>query len=501
MPFRTLLKYAPLSALLWLAACGGDSKTASPAAPASPTPAAETSTAFDPKAVYLDGLYATSTSPGQDVNRLFDTDPATGWRTLPGAGPDEGIMLYFSNSTAVQIQSIQADPMDDATLDSNSRIQVYVNGQAVRAAAPGERIELRAEGAKDQRVNSVFLRFSETIVGEHSERSIPEKDLDIRIDAFDADGFVGLKALTFFNEKGEPVKVVPPRRVSGKVTASSTLAPESAYGPDNLFDSRKEFAWAEGNAATAGEGEVLRFHFDQPVHISGVQIWDGYQRSAEHYRANARVKDFQVNAANGPAQTFTLRDDAAGQKIDFPTAFEGQDFELKINSIYPGKKYKDLAISEILFYDGAQPFVLHSDFQVRRAQGQRSAAGNSPLTGLLDRRIYNMLDQPFDAVAQSIILRSDGTFVLYEESESYENDGNTRSISGQTIADGNWELLENKGNTVKVKVFGKWFDASEVQEWYKGPRSKEATKIFNDVLTIDAITVKGEKMIGTFYRK
>jgi len=40
-----------------------------------------------------------------------------------------------------------------------------------------------------------------------------------------------------------------------------------------------------------------------------------------------------------------------------------------------------------------------------------------------------------------------------------------------------------------------------VLEWYKGPRAKEATRIFSDVLTITASTVEGQKMIGTFYRK
>ncbi|MBL7804567.1 MAG: hypothetical protein JNL02_12575 [Saprospiraceae bacterium] len=490
-----------LIALLF-AACGSDPKpsansSTNPDNPAN-TPA---TTTLNPNAVYLDGLYATSTEPGHDIARLFDNDPASGWRTRPGAGPDEGLMLYFSNTTAVQIQALKADAFPNATLDADSRIQIYVNGQPLRAAAPGERVDLRAEGGKDQRINSIFLRFSETANELVTQRSEPGEDLDISIEAFPAEGFVGLQSLTLFNDKGEAISIVPPKRIAGKITASSTLSPESAYGADNLFDSRKEFAWAEGNTAAAGEGETLRFHFDQPVRISGVQIWNGYQRSTEHYRANARTKDFQLSAANAPAQTFTLRDDPAGQKIDFPTAFEGQDFELKINNIYPGKKYKDLAISEILFYDGAQPFVLHSDYLVRRAQDQRSLAGPTPLAGLLDRRIYNVLDQPFDAVAKSIILRSDGTFVLYEENESYDTDANTQVVSGQTIADGNWEMLESKGGAVKVKVFGKWFDATEVQEWYKGPRSKEATRIFSDVLTITASTVEGQKMIGTFYRK
>ncbi|HNE29228.1 MAG TPA: hypothetical protein PLW66_08670, partial [Saprospiraceae bacterium] len=171
-----------MAALLILSACGQDNKTSSTATPTTSAPAP--STALDPKAVYLDGLYATSTAPGQDVNRLFDADPASGWRTLPGAGPDEGIMLYFSNATAVQIQSVRADALEGAALDSSSRIQIYVNGQPVRAAAPGERIDLHPEDGKNERVNSVFLRFSETILHDHKERSIPNEELDISTEIF-----------------------------------------------------------------------------------------------------------------------------------------------------------------------------------------------------------------------------------------------------------------------------------------------------------------------------
>jgi hypothetical protein len=96
---------------------------------------------------------------------------------------------------------------------------------------------------------------------------------------------------------------------------------------------------------------------------------------------------------------------------------------------------------------------------------------------------------------QSLILRSDGTFVLYNQ-EDYDGDANTN-----TVADGNWEMLESNSQISKVKVFGKWNDVTKIVEYYKGTGKQDVTKIFNDVLTIDAAQVRGEKMIGTFYVK
>ncbi len=491
-----------LFAFLFAASCGNDSsKPAGANQPAPDTAISAQSADSLSGGIFLDGLYATSTAPGQDAIRLFDDDPKTGWQTRPGAGPDEGLMLYFSNATDVRIKYVETQAFPGSSFEKEALIQLYVNGQPIKAGAPGERITVEDKDGKGLKVNSLFLRFAETGVEEVTQRSIPTQDQDIQISAFPADGFVGLQTLTLFNDKGEALHIIPPKRVPGQVTASSTLAPESAYGPDNLFDSRKEFAWAEGNPATDGVNETLQFTFEQPVRITAVQIWNGYQRSPEHYKANARVRDFQISGGSAAPQTFTLRDDQAGQKIEFPSAIEGKNFELKIASVYPGKKYKDLAISDMVFYNGAQPFVLSSGQSAQRQQLFRSKAASSPLASLLDRRLHNLVESPFDATAQSLVLRSDGTFVLYLETTTTDESEKVISTTGETIADGNWELLESTGGVAKVKVFGKWFDYSEVMEWYKGPTNREVTKIFNDVLTIDNNTVKGSKMIGTFYRK
>jgi hypothetical protein len=463
------------AALVLLSACGKSSKNQNTATNATPLAAAD-----DPRpVVYLEGIYATSAAPGQRVENLFDTDPTNAWQTLPGAGPDEGIMLYFQN--ALPLAALQAVPTEGSFVQNpDLAVEIFVNGTSVNA---GRVLDTLRMG--DQPVKSLFVRFRRT--GKETQTQASEA----LVEGFPSNASIGLKSLNLLNDKGESLRIAPPRRVDGTLTASSTLAPETAYSPANLFDSRKEFAWAEG-AASAGEGEVLTFQFDQAVNITAIQIWDGYQRSDEHFSANARVRDFDFGEKGGTARTYTLRDTKAGQKIELQAAAKGNAFELKIKSIYPGKKYKDLAISDIVFYDGAQPFVLTSALAEKYRFDLRAKSAASPLAAVLDRRISNRIEAN-SLLEQSLVLRSDGTFVLY--SQEVEPGGT------QSLADGNWEITSANATTAQIKVFGKWTNTSEIQAYYAGSGAETFTRIFNDVLTLDGRSVRGQKMVGTFYLK
>jgi hypothetical protein len=466
----TLLACAALSLLF---ACGKSAKNQNAA-----TNAATAATDDTRPIVYLEGLYATSSASGQGVDNLFDTDPNNAWQTLPGAGPDEGIMLYFQN--ALPLAALQAVPTEGSfAKNPDFAIEVFVNGNPVNGGGVGDTLSVG-----DQPVKSLFVRFRKTGKETFSQAG------EALVEGFPGDASIGLKALNLLNTKGEALRIEPPRRVNGSVTASSTLAPETAYSPANLFDSRKEFAWAEG-AASAGEGEALAFQFDQSVNITAIQIWDGYQRSDEHFAANARVRDFDFGE-KGSAHTYTLRDTKAGQKIELQTAAKGNAFELKIKSIYPGKKYKDLAISDIVFYDGAQPFVLTSAAPEKYRSDLRANAAASPLAAVLDRRISNRIEGN-SLLEQSLVLRSDGTFVLY--SQEIEPGGTT------SLADGNWEIVSANAAAAQVKIFGKWTNTSEIQAYYAGSGAETFTRIFNDVLTLDGRSIQGQKMVGTFYLK
>ncbi len=472
----------PLALLLPFAACKNDAP-ATTAVPPSPT--VVTQPAPNPPDAYLEGLYATSSAPGSDVYNLFDEDSTNQWRTQPGAGPDEGIMLYFSDQQPIEISAVEITPVAGVFADT-AQIQLYINGLLAESGQPGRPIQISVV-QPDGILKSMFIRFEKT------GREANEQRKDLTVSTFPAAAAVALKAITLYDTKGKPLRLTPPKRIHGQLTASSSLAPESAYGPANLFDARKEFGWVEGNPASAGEGETLHFQFDQPVNITAVQVRNGYQRSDDHFGANARVRDFEFGADQGPKNTYTLRSTRAGQKIALSAAATGQNFTFKINSIYPGKTYKDLAISEILFYDGAQPFIIVSDAPAQQQKTLRSKVAKSPLASVLDRRIGNVLEEDVSVTKQSFILRSDGTFVLYSMDLLPDD------TESETLADGNWELLKSDAATATVKIFGKWNNISEVQDYYQGSSSQQATRIFSDVLTIDHKTLQGTKMVGIFY--
>lgn len=463
-----------LSLLLLLAACNNNPQPGTQ--PPASTPVAPSDTR---PALFLEGCYATSTLPGHDISALFDTSSDTYWETQTGAGPDEGIMLYFQN--ALPLSALQVSAVEGSMDPAKGLLQVYVNGTALTPAAPGQKVMLGA-----QPVKSLYLRFNAT--GKESAVDVVKDDVKTMIRTFPANASIRIHSVQLWNDKQEEVRLVAPQQQAGNITASSTLAPASAFNAANLFDSRKEFAWVEGNAATSGENETLRFEFEQAVHITSIQVWNGYQRSDEHFSANTRVRDFAFGASGGPMQTYTLRDSKAGQKIDLNTPAQGKVFELNIKSMYPGKKYKDLAISEILFFDGETPLVVKTGFTERIRNEIKTASGNSPLQQVLNRRISNQTEDA-ETTTKSIILRSDGTFVMYELVED---------TGDQILADGNWELSKSDARSATLTVFGKWFNQYNLAAYYEGNTREEVTRIFRDELVVTPETITGTKMIGEF---
>lgn len=134
------------------------------------------------------------------------------------------------------------------------------------------------------------------------------------------------------------------------LTASSTLAPQgkSTYGVENLSDDDPRTAWVEG-ADGNGEGERLSFVWvnDPAMVCTSIMIRNGYQKSANLFRANGRVKDLKISIDGQVTGTATLADSYEPQSL-YLEAQDGQRIELEIVSVYPGSKYQDTALSELV---------------------------------------------------------------------------------------------------------------------------------------------------------
>jgi len=216
----------------------------------------------DSTTVYLEGLYATSTQMPEknfDIERIFDKDASSYWSTMRGAGPDEGFMLYFKNELFIKEISLkQAAQKDLTTIKS---VGIYANGSSL-----GERI-IDNPIKINRKVKSLFVRIAEV-----KDKTIlnTESDPLYAIELFDEKLSVGISEIEIKGEQGIIYTLVPPKKVDGAVEASSILNPQAAYHPIQLFDSRKEFVFAEG-APGAGENETLTFRFDQNVKMDGIK--------------------------------------------------------------------------------------------------------------------------------------------------------------------------------------------------------------------------------------
>ncbi len=435
---------------------------------------------------YLEGIYATSTAPGSSVESLFDGNPATIWRTRSGAGPDEGIMLYFQDDQVVSTVEIKATPGSFKS-GSGAQMKIYGNGTALATGSPESTISLG-----DKPLKSLFIQFLST--GNETQTT----NQDVTMVNYPNDASVGIADIVLHNEKGEALRITSPKGIKGTAVASSTLIPEAAYSTANLFDGRKEFCWVEGNAS-AGEGETIQLTWnnDPSVGITALQVWNGYQRSDEHFTANARVREIEISGGSAPANSYSLADTKAGQMIQLKEAITGGRCTLKIKSVYPGAKYKDLAISEIVLFQGKTPCVLQTELPAKFQAALLEKTSTSPIARLLDRQISNQTNIDESATSsQSLLLRSDGTFVVYTSIGT--SDETVPSEEQATIADGNWELLRTDANSATVKIFGKWTDFSNLDEYYQGASEAVITRIFKEELRIEKNKVTGTKMLGAF---
>ncbi|HET9658654.1 MAG TPA: hypothetical protein VFP72_25120 [Kineosporiaceae bacterium] len=143
-----------------------------------------------------------------------------------------------------------------------------------------------------------------------------------------------------------------------RASASSTQKADGniSYTPGNTLDGNPATAWnSDGSVDGPGPGITLSYTFGSPVNLRAITIRNGYQKvrskGVDLWERNERVRQLQITTDSGN-WTWDLEDIRDPQTLD-------RDFgrtttvKLKIVSVYPGTKYKDVAISEVSF--GAAP--------------------------------------------------------------------------------------------------------------------------------------------------
>lgn len=449
-------------------------------------------------AVFLSGLYATSTNtPYSEFSpeNLFDGTEKY-WATMPNAGPDEGVMMYFDG--VENIASMEVKYSKAEGLNKETQFKIYVNGSFVDLIAPSNPLFKGFTGP----VNSIYLRITGAVGVTSLKGSVGNveyDDYDYTVNTYSGNSPMGIEEIIFKDKDGKKINVMPLKSLAGKVTASSTLIPVEAYTADFLFDSRYDFGWAEGNKDGSGKDEIIKITFGDEQNISKLKLWNGFHRSTVHYNSNARVKQFEFGTTGNMA-TYTLKDEMVPQEITLQKPLKGKEFVFKVLDIYPGTSYKDLVISEIQLYSDYGWSAVNTGGMEQRKLDMIAKVKSTVLEKILDKWFYEArIIQGNEEIARdiSIILRSNQSFVIWHE----ERINSSNTISTNTVYDGNWELVSATKTSATVKIFGKRQEIMEGYGAYKGRGKTDQVTIFSDVLTITDKEIKGTKFIEQFFLK
>jgi len=147
-----------------------------------------------------------------------------------------------------------------------------------------------------------------------------------------------------------------------KITASSEMTTEgkTTYKAENAHDFNKDTAWIPQKGDYGiGQYLIYEFNFDKEKDYNGrlgvtkILLANGYKKSRTLWEANSRVKRIRMYVNGALYRDLMLLDSFEIQAIDigkimFPP-HKTTILKFEILEVYPGKKYKETAISELVF--------------------------------------------------------------------------------------------------------------------------------------------------------
>lgn len=437
---------------------------------------------------------ATSSAPGSSpITCLLDLACEGVWS--PGAldnGTDEGIYVQFEKPVAIDFVDVWLEDVS-GSYETGGNYEIYINGrtknkrglftaelgdtQGTLHFGTGNRADPVVEPLKEM-VRSVFLKMNP--LGPW----LPGANRVKRIEF--------LKSIDFLKSDNTVIPLKLPKLIPASVTATSVLEPLSAYHPANLFDSRYDFAWSTDGKKTTGKGEQVTLILNTPQSLSGLTVWNGYQRSPEHFKANGRVTLLEARADAQKPQTIKLLDRMEAQRIAFnPPLANAKQITFTIRDIAAGSSYKDVLISEMRLINA------NGDLILPQAELPKVAPPTA-FQGLINRSFATILHQPVwgDLSVMEgpeymlsrrcdnarIRLRGNGTFVIYKDFNYGGTDTREKPVDiNASVLEGNWEA---KGD--RIRIFGKKYVTTLLQSDYLagGPPAPRRIEIFQSELSV-----------------
>lgn len=384
-------------------------------------------------------LQAVVPTSGANAEVLLDGKPDTGW-TPEGDAEGEGVLFRFEGEvslTQVQVESCGGKRTAlTPFLNGNEQAAVTVQGKKTPVITVSRR-----------KVRSVFLRLDEHGPG------------------------ACLAEVTFLAD--QPLGVRAPRTLAATAKASSVLAPADAYHPGYLFDGRLDFGWVEG-VKGPGLGESMALTFAAPVTVTAIEVWNGYQRSEDHFKKNARARKVSISVDGAEPVELSLKDAQGSQKLALPRPVSTRSLTLTIQEAYPGTKYDDLVLSELRVWDAEGPRAITTGDLAERARALKAEVASGPLKGFVDQTLRAGCQlEGYELEAK---FRSNHSFVVYRSAD--EDTGAVKEV-----LDGTWILKDGKS----VELFGRSHRNQSSSDPYESPGGKETTSITGGALKVTRV--------------
>jgi hypothetical protein len=378
---------------------------------------------------------------GTDATAVLDGILTTAW--VPEGDPAaEGLLVRFEDTAPVR--SVQITPCAEAGV---LNVTDYVNGRMNHSRARVDDVTtLELPGGVD--VRTWFMRID------------------------DASGSGCVAELMFTGDS--PMAFSAPERRPGLVEASSTLEPEAPYLVDFLFDSRLDFGWVEG-ADGDGLGEMVTVTLEEPIQLAGIQVWNGYQRSPDHYARNARARRVRLSADGSPWTDLELRDVSGAQVASLLVPLRGKEIRLALESAWPGSQYSDLVLSELRFLGPDGPFSIQVEGEASRVRMLKRSLESKPLGTVLDTLWTSRCDGDA-AVRSTFKLRSNNSFVWYEHRTVHDEETDETS-ERQEVFDGAWVLDGEKDDWTTIRLYGRRNRTEETWKPYASSATEEQVRV------------------------
>lgn len=240
-----------------------------------------------------------------------------------------------------------------------------------------ERLDFSVEGEKEFNKNleickNIWDKMSKGV--KYEDLSQQEKDALSKVDETKADYWDILGEGCSWYCDGGPKEV----------TASSYLKSQgdNNYKPENAHDFNYKCAWIEG-VDGCGIGEYLLYTFGGAApRITEIIVVNGYVKNKSAWENNSRVKKLKVYIDDKPYAILNLKDIRSSQTFEVEPIGNAErdnmdeliakpDWTLKfeILDVYKGRKYDDVAISEI-YFDGLDVHCFAKGTKIQLADNQ-----------------------------------------------------------------------------------------------------------------------------------